>query len=308
MTNNPMTSNPVYDAWLVWLEHERRASPKTLESYARDVRSWLEFLAESACPPDQFGRSESRRFLAQLADKNMAPTSIARILSSIRNYYRFAHRQGHYAEIPLAHLAAPRINPPLPKSLDAVDVKAMLAAIKTLNQPAWIEARDTAILTLIYGTGLRISEALALTRNDAPLGEWLRIHGKGGKSRDVPVLPIVREAINQWLAVSPGDANADAPLFIANRGGAHHARAVQRLVEKLRLELGLEHHATPHALRHAFASHMLAGGGDLRAIQSLLGHASLTTTQRYTHIDEAHLTAIHRDTHPRAQKNNTKQK
>ena len=140
-----MIGNPTYEAWLVWLDHERRASPKTLESYARDVRGWLEFLEASACPPDQFGRRESRRFLAQLADKKMAPTSIARMLSSIRNYYRFAHRQGHYAEMPLSHLAAPKITPPLPKSLDAVDVKAMLAAIKTLNQPAWIEARDIAI-------------------------------------------------------------------------------------------------------------------------------------------------------------------
>jgi len=295
-----MTGQTVHDAWLVWLQHERRSSPKTQESYGRDVRQWLTFLNDQNCPPDQFGRLEARLFLSKLADKNMAATSIARILSSIRSYYRFAMRQGHYHDINLTSLKAPRLKQPLPKSIAAVDVKAMIAAIRTFDQPKWIEARDIAVLTLIYGTGLRISEALALKRGDAPLGQWLRVVGKGGKSRDVPVLDIVRAAIDHWLDHSPGGQSPDAPLFIANRGGPLHPRAVQRLVETLRYQLGLESHATPHALRHAFASHMLAGGGDLRAIQSLLGHANLTTTQRYTHIDASGLSAMHRDTHPRA--------
>ena len=293
-------SRPVIDAWLEWLERERRSSPKTCEAYGRDVKAWLAFLDEQSCPPDQFHRKHAREYLGHLADQTMAATSIARKLSSIRSYYRFAMRHQFFGDVDLTPLKSPRAKPPLPKSIAAPDIKDMIRSIQSLGQPAWMEARDIAVLTLIYGTGLRISEALSLTRNDAPFGEWLRITGKGGKTRDVPVLNIVRATTDHWLTLSPASERADAPLFIANRGGPLHARAVQRLVETLRYQLGLENHTTPHALRHAFATHMLAGGGDLRAIQALLGHASLTTTQRYTHVDESTLTDIHRATHPRA--------
>lgn len=290
----------VLEVWLEWLERERRSSPKTCEAYARDVKAWLHFLDEKSCPPDQFDRRHAREYLGLLTDRTIAATSIARKLSSIRSYYRFAMRQQFYDDIDLTPLKAPRVKAPLPKSIPAPDIKDMITSIKSLGQPAWMEARDIAVLTLIYGTGLRISEALSLTRGDAPFGEWLRITGKGGKTRDVPILDIVRATTDHWLSLSPASDHADAPLFIANRGGPLHARAVQRLVETLRYHLGLENHTTPHALRHAFATHMLAGGGDLRAIQALLGHASLTTTQRYTHVDERALTDIHRATHPRA--------
>lgn len=290
----------VLEVWLEWLERERRSSPKTCEAYARDVKAWLHFLDEKSCPPDQFDRRHAREYLGLLTDRTIAATSIARKLSSIRSYYRFAMRQQFYDDIDLTPLKAPRVKAPLPKSIAAPDIKDMITSIKSLGQPAWMEARDIAVLTLIYGTGLRISEALSLTRGDAPFGEWLRITGKGGKTRDVPILDIVRATTDHWLSLSPASDHADAPLFIANRGGPLHARAVQRLVETLRYHLGLENHTTPHALRHAFATHMLAGGGDLRAIQALLGHASLTTTQRYTHVDERALTDIHRATHPRA--------
>ncbi|MBL6781820.1 MAG: tyrosine recombinase XerC [Alphaproteobacteria bacterium] len=295
-----MTVTSVLDVWLEWLERERRSSPKTCEAYARDVKVWLGFLDDRSCPLDQFDRHHARAFLGFLADKNMAPTSIARMLSSIRNYYRFAMREQYVRDIDLSPLKAPRSKAPLPKSIAAPDIKDMFRCIKELGQPAWIEARDIAVLTLIYGTGLRISEALSLTRGDAPFGDWLRITGKGGKMRDIPVLNIVRATTDHWLSLSPASDHPNAPLFIANRGGALHPRAVQRLVETLRYRLGLDHHTTPHALRHAFATHMLAGGGDLRAIQALLGHASLSTTQRYTHVDERALTDIHHATHPRA--------
>ncbi|HCP18105.1 MAG TPA: tyrosine recombinase XerC [Alphaproteobacteria bacterium] len=295
-----MTLTSVLNIWLEWLERERRSSPKTCEAYARDVKVWLGFLDDRSCPMDQFDRHHARAFLGFLSDKNMAPTSIARMLSSIRNYYRFAMREQYVSNIDLSPLKAPRAKAPLPKSVAAPDIKDMFRCIKELGQPAWKEARDIAVLTLIYGTGLRISEALSLTRGDAPFGDWLRITGKGGKMRDIPVLDIVRATTDHWLSLSPASDDPKAPLFIANRGGALHPRAVQRLVETLRYRLGLDNHTTPHALRHAFATHMLAGGGDLRAIQALLGHASLSTTQRYTHVDEQALTDIHRATHPRA--------
>lgn len=292
-------TNQVFDAWLTWLSEEKRCSEKTLDAYGRDARGWLNFLAEHSCTADRFGKLHLRGYLAVLGDRGIKPVSIARALSAVRSYYRFAMRNGYYHDLNLGLLKAPRGKPPLPKSIDAVDVKAMIAAIGAMKGKPWMRARDVAVLTLIYGAGLRISEALALKRRDAPLEDWLRITGKGGKSRDIPVLTAVKEAVDAWVELSPGDDRPDAPLFIANRGGELHPRAVQRLVESLRLKLGLEHYTTPHALRHAFATHLLAGGGDLRAIQALLGHASLSTTQRYTHIDEAGLVAVHQATHLR---------
>ncbi|MCH1426075.1 MAG: tyrosine-type recombinase/integrase, partial [Alphaproteobacteria bacterium] len=166
----------------------------------------------------------------------------------------------------------------------------------------WVKQRDFAVLMLLYGAGLRISEALALRRADAPLGDWLSVFGKGGKTREVPVLRAAAEAVDDYLAVCPFDAGTAGPLFVSSRGAALGPRAVQRLVEDLRASLDLPAHVTPHALRHAFATHLLGNGGDLRAIQELLGHASLSTTQRYTEVDEGHLIRLHRDTHPRAQR------
>ena len=180
------------------------------------------------------------------------------------------------------------------------EARALLAAIFRRRGDDWAKQRDFALLMLLYGSGLRISEALSLVRGDAPLGEWLRITGKGGKVREVPVLPAVAAAVASYLAVCPFDGGRDSPLFVSSRGNGFGARAAQRLVEALRLELSLPAHVTPHALRHAFATHLLGHGADLRAIQELLGHASLSTTQRYTSVDEAHLLRLHRETHPRA--------
>ena len=165
-----------------------------------------------------------------------------------------------------------------------------------------VEQRDFAVLVLLYGAGLRISEALGLRREDAPLGDWLTITGKGNKTREVPVLAAATQAVNNYLAACPFDGGPSGPLFVSSRGGALGPRAVQRLVEDLRASLDLPVHVTPHALRHAFATHLLGNGGDLRAIQELLGHASLSTTQRYTQVDESHLVQVHRDTHPRARR------
>ncbi len=180
------------------------------------------------------------------------------------------------------------------------DARALLAAIFRRRGADWTKQRDFALLMLLYGGGLRISEAAGLTRGDAPLGAWLRITGKGGKIREVPVLPAIAEAVDAYLDECPFDRGPTGPLFVSARGNAYGARAAQRLVETLRLELNLPAHVTPHALRHAFATHLLGNGADLRAIQELLGHASLSTTQRYTNVDEAHLVRLHRETHPRA--------
>ena len=288
-----------YQSWLDWLRRERRYSEKTLTAYAHDVTYWLDFLAKRQTETDAISRQDCRAFLAEMNDRDMATTSIARCLSSIRGFYRFSCQRKFFDEVDISMLKSPRVKPPLPKSVTSVDAARLIKAIDQINQPSWMRSRDVAILTLIYGTGLRISEALSLKRGDAPLGEWLRVTGKGSKTRDVPVLDVVREAIDVWLAASPGDTSPEAPLFIANRGGGQNSRAVQRLVEKLRYALGLDPHTTPHALRHAFATHLLAGGGDLRAIQALLGHASLTTTQRYTSVDDEALVGIHSATHPR---------
>ena len=190
----------------------------------------------------------------------------------------------------------------MPKSLSADDAKSLLAAIFDRRGTDWIKQRDFAVLILLYGAGLRISEALGLRRGDAPLSDWLTIAGKGNKTREVPVLTVAAEAIDDYLAACPFDGGRSAPLFVSSRGGALGPRAVQRLVEDLRASLDLPVHVTPHALRHAFATHLLGNGGDLRAIQELLGHASLSTTQRYTQVDESHLIQIHRDTHPRARR------
>ena len=190
----------------------------------------------------------------------------------------------------------------MPKSLSADDAKSLLAAIFDRRGADWVKQRDFAVLILLYGAGLRISEALGLRRGDAPLSDWLTITGKGNKTREVPVLSAAAKAVDDYLAACPFDDGPSSPLFVSSRGSALGPRAVQRLVEELRASLDLPAHVTPHALRHAFATHLLSNGGDLRAIQELLGHASLSTTQRYTQVDESHLIQIHRDTHPRARR------
>ena len=300
------TPDNVYAVWRDWLAQVKRVSPHTCAGYGRDVQQWLDFLAQKGIPPDQFSKTDYRQYLARLFAAGISAASVARAISAVRNFYRFARRHTIYPQANLALLIAPPYKKPLPRAIASQDIVAMLAEIPQLHtdRPDWIVARDTAILILLYGTGMRISEALALRRGDAPLGDWLRVTGKGGVVRDVPILAVVKQAVDDWLKVSPSQSHSeshpDAPLFIANRGGALHPRAVQRLVVQLRGRLGLDATTTPHALRHGFASHMLAGGGDLRAIQALLGHTSLSTTQRYTHIDQASLASLHRQTHPRS--------
>lgn len=286
-------------AWLAWLESERRYGANTLAAYESDLDDYLGYAGGDAgsAPPD---RRRFRGWLADMAGRGLARTTVARRVSALRSFYRFCGRTGRIDINDLSWLRAPRPPKSVPKPVSEEDARALLAAIFRRRGDDWAKQRDFALLMMLYGSGLRISEALDLTRRDVPLGDWLRITGKGGKIREVPVLPAIAEAVAAYVGACPFDGGPDAPLFLSARGNAFGARAAQRLVESLRLELSLPAHVTPHALRHAFATHLLGNGADLRAIQELLGHASLSTTQRYTNVDEAHLLRLHRETHPRS--------
>ena len=286
-------------AWLAWLETERRYGANTLAAYESDLDDYLGYAGGDAdsVSPD---RRRFRGWLADMAGRDLARTTVARRVSALRSFYRFCGRTGRIDINDLSWLRAPRPPKSVPKPVSEEDARALLAAIFRRRGDDWAKQRDFALLMMLYGSGLRVSEALDLTRRDMPLGDWLRITGKGGKIREVPVLPAIAEAVAAYVGACPFDGGPDAPLFVSARGNAFGARAAQRLVESLRLELSLPAYVTPHALRHAFATHLLGNGADLRAIQELLGHASLSTTQRYTNVDEAHLLRLHRETHPRS--------
>ena len=286
-------------AWLAWLESERRYGANTLAAYESDLDDYLGYAGGDAgsAPPD---RRRFRGWLADMAGRGLARTTMARRVSALRSFYRFCGRTGRIDINDLSWLRAPRPPKSVPKPVSEEDARALLAAIFRRRGDDWAKQRDFALLMMLYGSGLRVSEALGLTRRDVPLGDWLRITGKGGKIREVPVLPAIAEAVAAYVGACPFEGGPDAPLFVSARGNAFGARAAQRLVESLRLELSLPAYVTPHALRHAFATHLLGNGADLRAIQELLGHASLSTTQRYTNVDEAHLLRLHRETHPRS--------
>ena len=288
--------------WMDWLRYEKQYPDTTLDAYGRDIDTWLDFLNVKNIPYTAVTKHEFRHFLSDMTDAGLARTTMARRVASIRSFYRYGIKSGRYPSLEYGFMKPPKAQAPLPKAVAEGDALDLLAAIAGLDQPDWAKKRDYAVLMLLYGCGLRISEALSLKRGDAPQGPWLRVLGKGGKTRDVPIIDPVRSAIDDWLKHSPFDHGDDGPLFFSSRGAGLNARAVQRLVEKLRLQLGLDDSATPHALRHAFATHLLAGGGDMRAIQTLLGHASMSTTQRYTKVDTAHLKDVHQNTHPRAKK------
>ena len=299
--------------WQRWLKHERRASAHTLEAYGRDLSAFLSFMtghlgkAPSLRDLERLTRADFRGWLAARASVEMAPTSTARALSVVRNFFRFMGKQGRLANSVLATIRAPRLPHAVPKGLTAAEATETLDAVAELSDEPWIAKRDAAIFALLYGCGLRLGEALSLNRGDAPVsldGETgsITITGKGRKQRVVPVLPAVSAAIADYVAACPFAGAAGEPLFRGARGARLHPRIVQGRLQQLRALLGLPESATPHALRHSFATHLLAGGGDLRTIQELLGHASLSTTQRYTDVDAAALLAVYDKAHPRARR------
>ncbi|WP_144186244.1 tyrosine recombinase XerC [Elioraea rosea] len=303
-----MTEKPLIGAYLAWLAGQKRAAEATVVNYGRDVAGLLGFLtAHLGAEPDRaaLGRvtqADLRAWLAHLAASGLAPPSRARALSAVRGFFRFLARTGGPENPAAAALGTPKRRPPIPRALAEDDARAVTEEISAEAEP-WVAARDAAIAALLYGAGLRIAETLSLTRAEAPLPgseAGLRVRGKGNKERVVPVLPAVRGAVAAYLALCPHALGGSDPLFVGVRGGVLNQRQVRGAMIALRRRLGLPEHATPHALRHSFATHLLEGGADLRAIQDLLGHASLSTTQRYTAVDEARLMAVWKKAHPRA--------
>jgi integrase/recombinase XerC len=296
-------------AWLEHLAHERRLAANTLEAYGRIGRLYLAFLQQHRGEPPtlaDLGKVTGAEVRAHLADRRsgdrpLAARSISQTLSAIRAFHGWLDRRCATPAPQLALVRGPRIKPSLPRPVSEDQARGLLH--ETYADPdaePWEGLRDRAVLTLLYGCGLRISEGLSLTVADTPLGDSLRVTGKGGKTRMAPVLPAVREAIAGYLKAQPFPLQAADALFRARRGGPLSPRHVQATVQRLRGRLGLPASATPHALRHSFATHLLGAGADLRSIQELLGHASLSTTQKYTAVDTARLLQAYASAHPRA--------
>src|SRR6185437_719434 len=285
--------------WLTHLRSERRLSPKTLEAYARDLRQCLDFLSEHWGTRVTLARfslleaTDIRAFMAMRRADDIAGRSLMRALAGLRSFGRFLEREGKG-----------KVGKSLPKPLPMASAKRLADADERAGETreTWILARDAAVMALLYGSGLRISEALGLMRRDVPLpdqGDILVVTGKGNKTRMVPVLQNVLALIADYVAICPHVLAQDAPIFVGARGGPLSPRIIQLTMERMRGALGLPDSATPHALRHSFATHLLSRGGDLRAIQELLGHASLSTTQIYTGIDSERLLEVYRSAHPR---------
>ncbi len=303
------TAEEARAAFLSWLAAERRASAATLRAYAGDLGRFLAFLADHlGSLPDRAGLgqltlADLRAFLAHRAVGGASNATRARELAAVRTFFRFLAHTGGPDCPALKLLSTPKIRRPAPRALMVAETDRLVDEAGSLVEEPWIAARDAALVLLLYGCGLRSAEAVGLLRRDAPLpGEErpLRVRGKGGKEREVPVLPIVRDAVARYLALCPHPFTPESPLFRGARGGLLNDRLVRRVMQRARSALGLPERATPHSLRHSFATHLLASGADLRVIQALLGHASLSTTQRYTAVDETRILEVWRAAHPRA--------
>jgi integrase/recombinase XerC len=294
--------------WQAWLRNERRAAANTRAAYLGDLARFLDFLSEhlgkapSLRDLDALRPADFRAWLAARATGGASRGTRARGLSVVRGFYRWLAKAGLADNPAVSALKTPRAPRPVPKALGAEEAQDLLDLAPETGRATWTGKRDVAVLMLLYGCGLRLGEALSLTRREAPAPgqESLLVTGKGGKDRMVPLLSAVAEAIEDYIAACPFELAPEGPLFLGARGKALGARQVQARVAELRVLLGLPETATPHALRHSFATHLLAGGGDLRAIQELLGHASLSATQRYTEVDAAGLLAVYQRAHPRA--------
>ena len=297
--------------WLAHLRSERRLSPKTLEAYARDLRQFLAFLSEHWGAPvtlkgfAALEASDVRAFMAMRRAADIGGRSLMRALAGLRSFGRFLEREGKGKVGALSAIRAPKVGKSLPKPVPMAEAKRFADADERAGEDRdpWIWARDAAVMALLYGSGLRISEALGLKRREVPLpgvGDVLVVTGKGNKTRMVPVLQNVLALVQDYVAMCPHPLPPEGPIFVGARGGPLSPRIIQLTMERLRGVLGLPDSATPHALRHSFATHLLSRGGDLRAIQELLGHASLSTTQIYTGIDTERLLEVYKTAHPRA--------
>lgn len=276
--------------WQSWLLNERRYSPHTLDAYSRDLSGFFDFAAEhlgkvpETADLAKLEVRDFRAYLSQRATRHIDKSSLARELSTLKNFFKWLARYDILRNPALSVIRTPRRAKVLPKALEVNDTFNVIDEAQNLASNSWKGLRDTAIFTLLYGCGLRISEALSLNVGDIGNNDFLRIKGKGNKERIVPLLPVVVENINKYLAECPYQPKQGEPLFLGARGDRLVPRIIQRQMQKIRAYLGLPDNLTPHALRHSFATHLLAEGTDLRSIQELLGHASLTTTQRYTDV------------------------
>lgn len=305
MVSEPPLSRIVED-WLDWLVHEKKASRHTVDAYERDLRDFLAFLSGHIGGELHLGdladlrSADFRAYLAHRRQEGLSATSLRRVLSSIRSFFKRQERNGLLHNPYLKTLRTPKAGIRLPRPLPAIDTKTLLEDKVNPSEANWIRHRDLAVLTLLYGCGLRIGEALSLNYGKRPVSDTMTLIGKGNKERMVPVLPVVREAISIYLKECPYSLGDTDPLFVGSRGKRLTARVIQLKMQTLRRNLGLPETATPHALRHSFASHLLAGGSDLRSIQELLGHASLSSTQRYTDLDTEKLLAVYDQAHPKS--------
>lgn len=303
-----MQANALLSQWIAHIRDERRFAANSVDAYERDVAVFLGFLANhmgEAPSLHILANLEPRDLRAYLAFRRQGPDSlsdrsISRALAAIRSFYRYLERRHGATNARLSLVRGPKLKRALPRPVSEESALRLIAATEDSATQEWCGARDAALVTLLYAAGLRISEALALTGADRPLPEALRVTGKGGKQRIVPLLAAARDAVERYASLCPYALTQDAPLFRAVRGGAYTPRMAQALMANLRAQLGLPASATPHALRHAFATHLLANGGDLRAIQDLLGHESLSTTQTYASVEAKKILQLYRSAHPRA--------
>ena len=294
------TINNIVLPWIKYLETIRGYGVHTLDAYKRDVVEFLKFCTDrnyDFLSPDKY---ILREFLSVLSERELSRPTVARKISSLKNFFKFLLKDKVILSLDISIFKSPKLKRSYPKSIDSDLVAKAFVSLMDKENDHWINLRDRAVMLLLYGSGLRISEALSLKKKEAPNSDWLRVKGKGNKYRDVPLLPIICEGVKEYLDLCPYDVKEDEPLFLGKRGGELSPRIIQRRVENLRYELGLPSHTTPHALRHAFATHLLSGGADLRAIQQLLGHSSLSTTQRYTDVNESELLNLHKAIHPRS--------
>ena len=293
------------EAWLERLRDIRGSSEKTIDAYRRDVSGFLGFLTHHLGGPvaksalSDVGTPDMRAWMASERQRGISARSLARSLSAVKSFYRWLGETEGIESAAVTATRAPKLKQRLPRPVSADAARDLIDRVEVQSAEPWIAARDVAVVTLLYGCGLRISEALGLRRSDHPLPTTLRIKGKGDKTRVVPVLPAAQNAVSEYLRLIPYDLAPDGPMFIGARGRQLNPRMIQKVIEQARLQLGLPATATPHALRHSFATHLLEAGGDLRSIQELLGHASLSTTQAYTAVNQAHLMEVYEKAHPK---------
>ncbi len=286
--------------WINYLEVNKNYSEHTCESYLRDLKEFLKYCRRNEINFTKPSQNSIRGFLYELNIKNLSKSTISRKISSIKNFFKYLTDEKKIQEVDFSIFKSPKVNKPLPKSIDPKLVADAIESIMKNDNELWINLRDKAVILLLYGAGLRINEALSLRIKDLPTDDWLRVIGKGSKQRDVPILPEITNILKEYIDHCPFKQSSEDLIFLGKRGKALSPRIIQRRLEKIRYELGLPDFATPHSLRHSFATHLLSGGADLRAIQQLLGHVSLSTTQRYTDINESDLIQTHKDIHPRS--------